>query len=81
MGDNDVVLDNMAARPIRGTTSWTRYAVVVDVPADVTRLVVGLLLDGSGKAVFADARVEVVGNDVPVTTGSGSSPLAPDFTP
>ena len=35
-GANTKILsfDNMDSRPVRGTTSWTRYEIVLDVPAD-----------------------------------------------
>ena len=59
--------DNMSARPIK-TAEWQYYEIVGDVAADATLLVVGCLLNGEGKVWFDDATVEVVGNDVAVTT-------------
>ena len=45
----------------------TSYAAVIDVPANASGVVFGLLLVGSGEARIRDARLEIVGSDVPVT--------------
>jgi hypothetical protein len=49
--------DNMGGRPIKGTTDWTRYEIVLDVPAQAQRLAFGLLVSGGGQAM--DGRLEV----------------------
>lgn len=59
--------DNMQSRPVRGTTGWTRYAVVLDVPAATERVAFGVLLDGGGAVWLADVTLEAVGDDVPST--------------
>jgi len=33
-GTKILSFDNMDSRPVRGTTPWTRYEIVLDVPAD-----------------------------------------------
>lgn len=52
---------------IKGTTSWQRYEVVLDVGSDAEVLSFGLLLDGVGSAWLDDVSLEVVGSEVPVT--------------
>lgn len=46
-----MAFDNMQNRPLRGTTSFQWYSVVLDVPAEAERLTFGVLLHGPG-AVF-----------------------------
>lgn len=69
-----VAFDNMRDRPIKGTTEWQRYAVVLDVPADATRIAFGVLLSGSGAVWISGARFEEVGPETP-TTGAKSQEL------
>jgi hypothetical protein len=59
--------DNMSDRPIRGTTPWMRYSVVLDVPTDATELAFGLLVAGGGSAWIDDVRLQVVDATVQVT--------------
>jgi hypothetical protein len=70
-GPNNEVLafDNMAAsnRPIKGTTGWTPYAVVLDVPASAANIMYGIVVNGAGKAWIDDVKLEAVGADVAVT--------------
>jgi hypothetical protein len=70
-----LAFDNMSGRPIQGTTAETRYAVVLDVPADANRIALGLLLDGQGEAKFHYSRLEEVGPEIPVTGAQLSDPL------
>jgi hypothetical protein len=62
----------MGDRPIKGTTSWQRYDLVLDVPPDASGIFFGVLLAGSGKVWLNGVEFEVVGSDVP-TTGKGTS--------
>lgn len=64
--------DNMQQRPIKGTSDWTKYEIVLDVPDEAKEIAFGLLLSSEGKAWMDDLNFETVGKDVP-TTGSGSS--------
>ncbi|MBP1611320.1 MAG: AraC/XylS family transcriptional regulator [Acidobacteria bacterium] len=59
--------DNMHARPIRGTTEWQRYEIVLDVPQSAKTIIFGLLLAGPGKAWLDDYTFDVVGSDVSTT--------------
>lgn len=59
--------DNMQDRPITGTTGWTKYQVVLDVPDDSVNIAFGLLLGGPGQVWMADLQFEVVSSSVPTT--------------
>lgn len=75
-----VAFDNMHDRPIKGTTGWNNYAVILDVPEDATEIFFGVLLNGPGSVWLNSVRVEVVGFDIPtIGTGSGE-PRNLDFT-
>ena len=43
-----LIIDNMETRPIRGTTSWTKYTIDVELPRETVWLNYGILLKGSG---------------------------------
>ena len=63
-----LAFDNMDARPpVSGTTDWTRYACVLDVPVEATALFISNILSGRGELSWADVRFEVVDDSVPVT--------------
>ena len=63
-----LAFDNLEARPpVSGTTDWTRYACVLDVPEEATALFISNLLSGRGEFFWADVRFEVVDDSVPVT--------------
>jgi hypothetical protein len=62
-----IAFDNMQNRPIKGTTNWQSYQVVLDVPKDATKIAFGILLAGSGSVWLNSAKFEVVGEDVPTT--------------
>jgi hypothetical protein len=78
-----MVLDNMEERPIRGSSGWRRYRVVLDVPESATEIWYGAALSGAG-AVWTDGfSLAVVGPEVP-TTEPGASKLRTlglDFEP
>ena len=59
--------DNMEDRPIRGTSDWTQYKIVLDVPRNSLVIAFGVLLDGKGTVWMDDFAIEVVGKDVPLT--------------
>ena len=65
--EKELTFDNMQDRPIKGTTGWTRYQIVLDVPDDSVRIAFGLLLDGPGQVWMADLSFEIVSSDVPTT--------------
>jgi hypothetical protein len=66
-GKEMVAFDNMQGRPIKGTTDWQRYNVVLNVPPDSTGISFGILLDGAGEVWLSSTKFDVVGADVPAT--------------
>lgn len=62
-----LAFDNMHRRPIKGTTDWRKYEVVLFVPAEATSISYGVLLDGTGQIWFKDVILEVVDDTVPET--------------
>jgi hypothetical protein len=63
-----LAFDNMQGRPIKGTSAWQRYEVVLDVPDSAKGIAIGILLEGSGAVWINGASFEVVGLSVPVTS-------------
>jgi hypothetical protein len=59
--------DNMQDRPISGSTGWTKYQVVLDVPEDGENIAFGALLRGSGWVWLDNIEFRSVGKDVPTT--------------
>jgi hypothetical protein len=57
----------MRDRPITGSTAWQPYTVVLDVPPEGFIARFGAQLEGKGQVWISGARVEVVGQEVPVT--------------
>lgn len=64
---SQLAFDNMEARPVKGTTPWTRYDVVLDVPTDAATIMFGFCREGQGRVWADDFALEVVGLDVPTT--------------
>jgi hypothetical protein len=62
-----LAFDNMKIRPITGTTDWTNYQVVLDIPEAAGNLSFGVLLDGTGQVWFDQMSLNIVGDTVPVT--------------
>lgn len=64
---NVLAFDNMERRPIKGTNDWTKYEVVLFVPAEATSISYGVLLSGTGQIWFKDVKLEIVNDSVPET--------------
>lgn len=64
-----LAFDNMQDRSIKGTTDWTKYEIVLDVPSNASILAYGALLSGTGQVWFDNIYFEVVGDGVK-STGS-----------
>ncbi len=62
-----LAFDNMKDRPIKGTTEWRKYEVVLDVPEEAEDIFFGFLLHGTGRAWVDDITFDVVGRDVATT--------------
>ena len=71
-GRDMVAFDNMQSRPIKGTTEWRHYEVVLDVPKDATGIALGILLTGPGEVWLNGASFDVVGPDVALTAPKNS---------
>jgi hypothetical protein len=67
-GATQLAFDNMQNRPIKGTTDWQKYDVVLDVPQDATGVFFGVLLGGTGEVWISNVKFEAVGPDVPTTS-------------
>ena len=63
----DKMHDGEKDRSIKGTTDWTEYEIVLDVPLNATKLAYGVLLVGTGQVWFDNIKFEVVDNSVPTT--------------
>lgn len=74
--DYAISFDNMKDRAVMGTTDWTKYEIVLDIPLNATNLAYGALLSGNGKIWFDNLSFEIVDKSVP-TTGEGSQDLMP----
>ncbi|HEY9773807.1 MAG TPA: hypothetical protein V6C81_08355 [Planktothrix sp.] len=66
--------DNMTDRPIAGTTDWTRYSIVVDVPQESTNFWFGCMLIGTGQVWLDDVAFEAVSTEVPLTGIASGEP-------
>lgn len=72
-----LAFDNMYNRNISGTTDWKQYEIVLDVPAEATRLAYGALLSGTGTIWFDDIKFEIVNDKVPATGKEVNIPEEP----
>ena len=59
--------DNMESRAVKGTTGWTKYEIVLDVPTKTSMLAYGALLSGTGQIWFDNLTFEIVDNSVKTT--------------
>ena len=66
-GRTQTAFDNMQRRPIKGTTDWAPYAVVLDVSKSATGISFGILLAGTGSVWLSDVKFEVVDEQTPLT--------------
>lgn len=68
---NAVALYNSHDKPIKGSLDWQSRVVVLDVPADASGISFGVINSGTGEVWIDDLKLEIVGNDVPVSRQSG----------
>jgi len=52
---------------VRGTSDWTRHSVARSIPEASKYIGFGVVLEGRGRVWIVDARLEVVGPEVPST--------------
>ena len=68
--------DNMQDRAVKGTTEWTKYEIVLDVPLTAKNLAYGALVSGGGTIWFDSISFEEVDESVP-TTGEDQQKYMP----
>ncbi len=56
--------DNMVNRPIKKTTDWKKYEIVMDIPPNAYNLAYGALLVGQGQIWFSNINFEIVDDTV-----------------
>lgn len=66
-GDATLTFDNMYDRRITGTTGWSWYSVILNVPPQSANIVFGVLLDGVGRVWIDSVKFDVVSDEVEVT--------------
>lgn len=65
-----IAFDNMSERPVKGTTDWKKYEIVLDVSIKASNIAFGALIGGTGQIWFDEMEFEIVDQLVPVT-GTG----------
>lgn len=68
--------DNMGNRKIKGTTEWTKYEIILEVPKDSKSISYGVLLNETGMVWLDDLTFEIVLKST-ATTGKKLS-VAPE---
>jgi hypothetical protein len=81
-----LAFDNMQNRPVKSTTAWIKYEIILDVPSNASLLAYGALLSGTGQIWFDKVKFEIVGVTLKTTdlvTGTknsvGDKPINLDF--
>jgi hypothetical protein len=62
-----VAFDNMQDRPVRGSTDWRDYSIVLNVPPEGIKASFGIILEGPGTVWVDDFAFSFVGPEVPAT--------------
>ena len=65
-----LAFDNMQSRPIKGTTQFRDYEVVLDVPHNSVAIAFGILLVGAGEVRLDAVRFDKVDEGVALTAPS-----------
>jgi hypothetical protein len=60
--------DGMENRLIKGSSDWSKYEMILDVPVAAQQIVIGAILKGAGQIWVDDFKFEEVGRDVPITS-------------
>lgn len=66
-GAKPLGFDNMGDRPIKKTTDWKKYEIILDVPANANNLAYGALLVRQGQIWFSNINFEIVDDTVSLT--------------
>lgn len=75
----DNMRDGKTDRAVRGTSNWSKYDIVVDVPEEAASISFGALLFGPGQIWFDNLEFEIVDRDVPTTGHDDSEPVNLNF--
>jgi hypothetical protein len=68
--NEDVFADWYGEHPFRGTNSWSRQAIVFDVPREAANLTFGFVLRGRGVVWADNFLLEVVDASEPLAAGA-----------
>jgi len=69
--------DNMHDRPIKGSSDWAKYEIVLNVPTQAEQIAYGVLLTGRGDVWLDDLKFDVVG-DASATAADSKAGKIPD---
>lgn len=72
-----LAFDNMQDRPITGSSEWTPYEIVLNVPKDAKDIALGILLAGKGQVWIDDASFAVVNGEEGEGVGPGGLAFEP----
>jgi len=65
--EQGLVFDDMQNRPAKGTQSWKKCSLVLDVPKNSNSIMLGFKMIGSGSAWLSDLSLEEVSDKVKTT--------------
>jgi hypothetical protein len=71
--------DNMHDRAIKGTTEWTKYEIVLEVPKNASKIAFGALLNGTGQIWFNNLNFEVADSSASSTGKPKDEPTNLNF--
>jgi len=63
----DNMIDGKEKRPVKGTTEWKKYEIVLDVPEKASNIAFGVMLGTTGQIWFDNFKFEIVDKSVPAT--------------
>lgn len=77
--DGKLAFYNSQDKPIKDTTGWQERSVVLDVPANASTIVFGVIGAGTGQIWMEPLEFDTVGRDVPVDAlpPAPRAPVAP----
>lgn len=70
--DHIISFDAMEDRPLKDLKDWKQASIVLDVPPESTKIKIGFLHTGVGKAWVSNCAFEDVSDNVPVTKKTGA---------
>lgn len=78
-GKKVLSFDNMQDRPIEGTTDWTAYEIILEVPKESGWISYGGILNGNGKVWIDEFSIEIVDSSTKTTEKDHQRPYNTDF--